>query len=165
MLNSVYTYLLNTHTVKCFQVLPYNSHNLTSVIRLHTICSIWSIDRILYSATTLDQSRLRNNGNERVLHIPQISKAESPTIRWFNVISRTLIGSSYTCVEMQLVYSTYPANWAGYRSGKWSTSSLPLHLGQLWPGQVVLVKVLSMSQIELCNHLQYLKPINYVQTN
>ena len=38
--------------VKWFQVLVYNSHNLTSVICLHTVCSIWPIDRTLSDATT-----------------------------------------------------------------------------------------------------------------
>ena len=62
MPNPVYTYILNIylicknivdneaelfffHTVKLFQVLLYNSHSLTSVIYLHTVCSIWPIDR------------------------------------------------------------------------------------------------------------------------
>ena len=36
------------------------------------------------------------------------------TIRWFNFISRILIGvGSYPSGEMQSVYSTAPANWAG----------------------------------------------------
>ena len=56
--NPLYTYILNIymickhilyikirlssflHTIKWFQVLLYNSHNLKSVICLHTVCSI-----------------------------------------------------------------------------------------------------------------------------
>ena len=63
------------HTVKWFQVLLYNSHNLTLVISLHTVCSTRSIDRILSGAITPGQSGFWSNGNEGVLHIPQISKA------------------------------------------------------------------------------------------
>ena len=63
------------HMVKWFQVLLYNSHNLASVICLHTVCSIWPIDRTLSGPTTLGQSGPGNNGNEGVLHIPQIFKA------------------------------------------------------------------------------------------
>ena len=91
-ISDIYIYDLSTHfidnilkwacalfcTVKWFQVLLYNSHNLTSVIFLHTVCSIWSIDRTLSSATTPGQSGPGSNGNEGVLHIPQISKAEAP---------------------------------------------------------------------------------------
>ena len=33
-------------TVKWFQVFLYNSYNLSSIICLHTVCSIWTIDRI-----------------------------------------------------------------------------------------------------------------------
>ena len=46
-----------------------------SVICLHTVCSIWPIDWTLSGATTLGQSGPGSNGNERVLHIPQIFKA------------------------------------------------------------------------------------------
>ena len=59
------------HTVK----LLYNSHNLTSVICLHTVCSIWPIDKTLSGATNPGQSEPGSNGNEGVLHISQISKS------------------------------------------------------------------------------------------
>ena len=49
--------------------------------------------------------------------------------------------------------------------GMWSTLSLPLLPGSLLPGVVVPVRVLSMGQIELFNHLLYLKPFNCVQAN
>ena len=65
------------HTVKCFQVLRYSSRNLTSVICLHTVGSIWPIDMTLSGATTLGLSRPDSNGNEGVYHIPQISKLQA----------------------------------------------------------------------------------------
>ena len=37
--------------------------------------SIWPIDRILSGATTPDQSGPRSNDKEKLLHIPQRSKA------------------------------------------------------------------------------------------
>ena len=42
--------------------------------------------------------------------------------------------------------------------GIWSTSSLPLLLVPLWPE--IPVKVLSIGQIQLFNHLLYLKPFD-----
>ena len=59
------------HTIKWFQLLLYNSHNLASIICLHAVCFIWLTDRTLSSATTLGQSRHKSNVNEGVLHIPQ----------------------------------------------------------------------------------------------
>ena len=58
--------------------------------------------------TILSQSRPRSNGNEGVLHI----HPSSLTIWCFIVISMTLIEEgSYPFAEMQLFYSTAPANW------------------------------------------------------
>ena len=61
------------HTIKWFQVLLFNSFNLI-VICLHTVFSIWPIDRTLSGATTPGQSEPGSNGNERVLHILQALK-------------------------------------------------------------------------------------------
>ena len=47
----------------------------------------------------------------------------------------------------------------------WSTRSLPLLPGPYRFGVVVSVRVSSVDQIELFNHLLYLKLLNYVQTN
>ena len=63
------------HTVKWFQVFLYNSHNLTAVFCLHTVCSIWPIDRTLSGATTPGQSGPGSDDNEGVLYISQISEA------------------------------------------------------------------------------------------
>ena len=38
------------------------------------VCSMWLIDRTQSVTTTLGQSGPGNNGDERVVHIPQISK-------------------------------------------------------------------------------------------
>ena len=43
------------------------------------------------------------------------------------------------------------------------TPSLQLFSGPLWPGEVVPFKVHSLGQIELFNHLLYLKQFNSVQ--
>ena len=61
------------HTFKRFQVLLYNSHNLASVICLHTVCHFWPIDRTLPGTTTLSLSELGSNGNKGVLNILLIS--------------------------------------------------------------------------------------------
>ena len=62
-------------TVKWFQVLLNRNPNLTSVICLHTVCSIWPIDRTPSGANTQGQGGPRSNGSEGVLYIFQISKA------------------------------------------------------------------------------------------
>ena len=78
--------------------------------------SIQPIDRALSSATTLGQSGPGSNDDEGVLHIPQSS---SITIRLFSIISRTLFGwKAYPSTEMQLVYSTSPADGASESEGR-----------------------------------------------
>ena len=61
------------HTVKWFKVLLCNSHNLTSVICLHTVFSIWPIDRTLSDATTPDQSGPWSDCNKGLIRIPLCS--------------------------------------------------------------------------------------------
>ena len=97
------------YTVKWFQVLLYNSHNLTSVMFLHIVCSCWPIDRILSGATTLGQSEPGSNGNEGGLHIPQISKARAlPSECLMSYPEHSLEVGSYLSAEMQSVYATAP---------------------------------------------------------
>ena len=67
------------------------------------------MDRTLQAATILGQSVPGSNDNEGVLSIPQSSKVG---IRLFNVISGHSLRRSYATAEMQLVYSTAPADWA-----------------------------------------------------
>ena len=49
-------------------------------------CSIWSIDRILTGISTSGQSGPESNGNEGVLHIPQVLKLEPHYRMQFNAI-------------------------------------------------------------------------------
>ena len=49
--------------------------------------------------------------------------------------------------------------------GIWNIPSQPLLQDPLSPGLIVSVMVQSVGQIELCNHLLYLKPFNCVQTD
>ena len=102
------------HTVKWFCVLLYNSHNLTSVICLHTVFSIWPIHRTLSGASTPGQSGPGSNSNEEVLHVSQISKAgASPSDNLVSYPGHSLAGGgSYPSTEMQSVCSTAPADWA-----------------------------------------------------
>ena len=80
-------------TVKWFQVLLYNSHHLTSVICLHTVCSIWPIDRTLSGTTTPGQGEPGGQWQCRSTpHFPNL-QGLSNDIRWFTVISRTLVGA------------------------------------------------------------------------
>ena len=85
-----------------FQVLLYNSYNSTSVICLHTICSLWPIDRPLTGATILSQSGPRSNGNEWVLCIPSPSydlMSYIKDIRWdrrFLPFCRDAVGIFYS---------------------------------------------------------------------
>ena len=75
--------------------------------------SIWTIDRTLSSATSPGQSRPRSNGNERVLCIPRSSSiTRALPSDCFVSYPGHLLGGSYLSVEMQLVYSIVPANWA-----------------------------------------------------
>ena len=75
---------------------------------------IWPIDRTVSGATTLTQSGPGCNGNEGVLLVPQISKAEaSPSDGLMSYLGHSL-GSSYPSAEMQLVYSIAPGDWAEF---------------------------------------------------
>ena len=78
------------------------------------VSSIWPIDRTLSSATISGQSGFGNNGNEGVLHIPQISKTGASSSE--GLISyqdtRWKLEGLTPSEEMQLVYSNATANWA-----------------------------------------------------
>ena len=80
-------------TVKWFQVFLYNSYNLTSVISLHTVYSIWLINRTWSGATILGQSGPRRNVNEGILHKLQ---SWSLTIGLFNVICKNVVSVFYS---------------------------------------------------------------------
>ena len=105
-----------------YQILLYNSHNLTSIICLYTVCSIWPIDRSLSGTTTTGQSGPRSNANTP--HFPNL-QGWSLTIRWLNGISRTLVDGVRLSKD-GVVYSTAPADWAlttPYQSGSGSNAN------------------------------------------
>ena len=105
------TLLIHLHTVKRLQLLlcitkksiehqlfVYTQLNYQTIqsnlshLFLHSVnpnSSIWPIDRTIPGATTPGQSGSGNNGNEEVLFIPQISKAEASS-------SDGLMSYSYT---------------------------------------------------------------------
>ena len=67
----------------------------------------------LTGTITPSQSRLGSNGNERVLQIPQSPRTGASSSDILESSPGHLLGKSYTSVEMQLAYSTAPADWAG----------------------------------------------------
>ena len=74
--------------------------------------SIWPTERTLSGATPPSQSVPENNGNKGVFHIPQISKSRVSSSDGLILYLRHWLRRSYPSAEMQLVYSTAPANWA-----------------------------------------------------
>ena len=74
--------------------------------------SFWAIDRTLSGITILGQSGPGSNGSEGLLHISQ-----SSSITWISPSDCLVsypghsLGESYTSAEIQLVYSTAPADW------------------------------------------------------
>ena len=79
--------------------------------------SIWPIEGTLTGIITPGQSGPGSNSNERVLHIPQNSKTEaSPSNGLMSYPEHSLllvvVVESYLSSEVQLVYSTVPANSA-----------------------------------------------------
>ena len=73
------------------------------------------MDRILSDAITLGQSGPGIDGNEMILHILQISKARASLSDCLMSYQVTCWGWFYSSVEMQLVFSTAPADWADNR--------------------------------------------------
>ena len=71
------------------------------------------MDRTLSGTTTPGQSGPGSNGNEEVLCIPQSSSITGASpLDGLVSYPRDLLGSSYLSVEMKLVYSTAPDDWA-----------------------------------------------------
>ena len=67
-------------------------YNLTPVICLHTVFSIWPINRTRSGAITLGKCGSGIRGNEEVLHIPQISKAQASSSNGLISYPGTLVG-------------------------------------------------------------------------
>ena len=72
---------------------------------------IWPVDRNLSGATSMSQSRPRSDGREREHSIPQSSDitGASPSDCVVSYPGHSL-EKSYSSAEMQLVYSTTPAD-------------------------------------------------------
>ena len=82
-LNDPELFLLST--IKWFQVLLYNSHNLTCHLFTHIVCSIRPRCNHSGPEQTWEQWQWRSTP-----HTPKLQDW-SLTIRWFNVIIRTLV--------------------------------------------------------------------------
>ena len=87
-----------------------------NISHLFAVCSIWPLDRTLSGATTPGQSGPGSNANEVVHHIPLSSSitGASPSDGLMSYPGHLLGGGSYLSAEMQSVYSTNQADWAGY---------------------------------------------------
>ena len=74
--------------------------------------SIWPIDRILSGAIIPGQSGPRSDGNKGALCIPQSFSITETTASdcLVSYTGNSLMGS-YPSAELQLVYSTAPADW------------------------------------------------------
>ena len=104
------------HIIKWFQVLLNKSHNLTSIICLHTVCSVWSIDRTLLGPTTPVKVDIGTMAAMKWYSTFPIS----PNHQIVYVKSRSLMrgGGAYPSAEMQSVYSAaLAANWANNLPG------------------------------------------------
>ena len=110
----IYIYIyIHTHTFFWiqFQVLLYNSHNISN-LSTHIVCSIWPIDWTFLGATTLGQSGPTSNGNEGVLHILQSTKVGALPSDCLMSYPGLLLLGSYLSAEMQSIYFTAPVDWA-----------------------------------------------------
>ena len=75
--------------------------------------SIGPIERILSGTTTPSQSGPGSNGHKGALHIPHSFKAGTLPLDFLLCQNQETHGKgSYPSAEMQLVYSTVPANKA-----------------------------------------------------
>ena len=77
--------------------------------------SIWSIDKTLSGATTLDQSEPGSSGNKGVLHIPQSSRTEGSLSNC--LVLYILIGgwglTPWQKCSQCILHST-PVDWASF---------------------------------------------------
>ena len=74
--------------------------------------SIWPFEKTLSGTTTLGQSGPESNGNEMIHLIPQKSKTEASSSVRLTSYPGHLLGEFYPSAEMQLLYSTVPADEA-----------------------------------------------------
>ena len=67
----------------------------------------------LSGATILDQCGPGSNSNKEIFHIAQASRTGASPSDCLVSYPGHLLEESYLSAEMQSVYSTAPANWAG----------------------------------------------------
>ena len=104
--------------------------------------SIWPKDRTLSDATSLGQSGPVSNGTEGVVHIPQSSSitGASPSDCLELYLGHSLVGrESYSSADIQLVFSTAQAIWAG---------NMIILLNKQWNKQTVIFQTI---QFSLCH--------------
>ena len=126
MPNPVFIYILNIWFVntscRCTQLNDLTVLFLTIQFSMSFVCShfkwsnssTWPIDRTLTGDTTPGQSGTGSNGNEEVLHIPQISNITTAPPSDFLVsyprhLCVCVCVGSYPPTEMQSMYSTAPS--------------------------------------------------------
>ena len=100
-----------------FQAIQFNQTVVIQTIQFSIsmqLNSIQPIDRALSGATILSQSGPGSNGNEEVLRIPQSLSitGTSPSDCLASYLGHSLEGGLTPTAEVQLVYSTAPADWA-----------------------------------------------------
>ena len=100
----------NNQTV-LFQTIQFIIIHLFSRFKCHS--SIWLIDRAQSGCTTRRLSGPGSDGNEVVLRILQNSRiSEASPSDCFVSYAEHSLGAVYLSVEIQLVYSATPADWA-----------------------------------------------------
>ena len=120
------------YTFKWFQIWLNNNHNLTSVICLCLVCSIWPIDRSLSDATTSESQWIWEQFQWKGTPISPNLQCWSQAIKLFNVISRTLVGWILP-VCRNAVGVFYPHCWLDwmiclYKYGKCSHTDQYVHI-------------------------------------
>ena len=110
------------HTVKWFQVLLYNGHNFISVICLHTVCSIWPIDRCYHSRSEWTWGAMARMGYSTLPKSPWL-EPHHQIVYQCRIQDTGWGGVFYPSAAMQLVYSTALPAWA-MDSEKESTKSV-----------------------------------------
>ena len=163
-------------TVKWFHVLIYNSHNLGSVIRLHTFNSIWHVKRTLSGATIQGMNGPESDSNEGVLHIPPtysdcLVAYLGYSFRGFLPLCRDAVGVFYSPSQLHLCKKIkHPSNESpGYDAipSDGETSFLELWImqspnswkflqGPFWPKVAISVRALSRNCLIFYNSWNYL---------
>ena len=108
--------------------------------------SIWSKDRTQSGTTTPSQNEPGSNGNKGVLHITQSSRVGASTSDGLVSYPGQLLewGGVYSSAEMQLAYSTAPANWT-YQIKEFSYEQYNKMLSHLIKPEIVWMNVLIQS--------------------